>query len=82
MLLETGDRQPRSLSEAYRDPCAPQINPAVDVLSKHLGSLDDAYATGEERRVMSLVETPVPGAVRASLADLAEWAKDLPAVLS
>ena len=82
MLLETGDRQPRSLSEAYRDPCAPQIKPAVDALSKHLGSLDEAYATGEERRVMSLVETPVPGAVRASLVDLAEWAKDLPAVLS
>ncbi len=29
MLLEAGDRQPRSLAGAYRTPCEPQIEPAV-----------------------------------------------------
>ena len=78
MLLEAGDRQPRSLAEAYRTPCAPHIDPAVSALSSYLGSLDEAYVTGEKRRVMSLVNVEVPGADRGSLADLAAWAEGLP----
>ncbi len=79
MLLEAGDRQPRSLAEAYRRPCdPPHIDPAVEALCAHLAALDEAYATGEERRVMSLVSGEVPGAERGSLASLAEWAKTLP----
>jgi CRISPR system Cascade subunit CasC len=79
MLLEAGDRQPRSLAEAYRRPCdPPRIDPAVQALCAHLAALDEAYATGEERRVMSLVSGEVPGAERGSLASLAEWAKTLP----
>ena len=82
MLLETGDRQPRSLAEAYRAACAPEVGTAISALSVHLAALDEAYATGEKRRVMSLVNTEVPGAERGSLADLAGWAKTLPAALS
>lgn len=79
MLVEAGDRQPRSLAEAYRTPCAPHLDPAVDALTGHLAALDEAYATGEERRVMSLSnEAAIPGAERGSLADLAEWARTLP----
>ena len=78
MLLEAGDRQPRSLAEAYRVPCAPQIATAVSALSAHLAALDEAYATGEKRRVMSLDATVVPGTECGSLADLASWAKTLP----
>ena len=81
MLLEAGDRQPRSLAEAYRTPCAPHLDPAISALSSYLGSLDEAYGTGEERRVMSLVDAKVPGAGRGSLADLSGWAKGLPKAL-
>ena len=77
MLLEAGDRQPRSLAEAYRTPCVPHVDPAVKALCAHLAALDEAYATGEDRRVMSLVSAEVPGAQRASLSALADWAKTL-----
>lgn len=79
MLLEAGDRQPRSLAEAFRNPCPPETGQAVAALSEHLGTLDAAYATGETRRVMTLANRDVPGAERGTLADLAEFARDLPA---
>ncbi len=78
MLLEAGDRQPRSLAEAYRQPCAPRVGPAVAALTEHLAALDETYATGEERRVMSLTNAEVPRAGPGSLADLAAWAQYLP----
>lgn len=82
MLLEAGDRQPRTLAEAYRRPCAPDTDAAVAVLSAHLKRLDEAYDTGEERRVMTLADVELPGTERGSLADLAKWAKTLPGALS
>ena len=78
MLLEAGDRQPRSLAESYRTPCDPHASQAIAALSAHLAALDEAYATGEERRVMSLANIEMPGATRGSLADVAGWAKTLP----
>ena len=77
MLLEAGDRQPRSLAEAFRSPCAPRTDDAVGALAAHLAALDAAYATGEDRRVMSLVKTDVPLAEAGSLGELAEWAHSL-----
>ncbi len=77
MLLEAGDRQPRSLAEAYRKPCCPRTDQAVAALSAHLAALDEAYATGEERRVMSLAGDDIPRAASGSLAALADWAKSL-----
>ena len=80
MLLEAGNRQPRSLAEAYRKPCEAHIDPAADALSRHLAELDEAYATGETRKVMSLrklEDVQLPGAVRGTLADLAQWAQNL-----
>lgn len=82
LLLETGDRQPRSLAEAFRSPCPPETGKAVAAMSDHLGALDDAYATGEERRVMSLANSEVPGAERGTLAELAQFAKVLPGRVS
>ena len=75
MLLEAGHRQPRSLAEAWRTPCPANAAPAVAALASHLQTLDDVYATGEERRFMSLGDDAVPGAERGSLADLAAWAE-------
>lgn len=81
MLLEAGDRQPRSLAEAFRDACAPGTAPAMAALTDHLAALDAAYDTGETRRTMSLANSDVPGAERCNLAELASWARGLPAQL-
>ena len=79
MLLEAGERQPRSLAESYRACCAPNLDSAIEALAAHLAALDEAYATGEERHVMSLSQDrEVPGASRGSLAELAGWARTLP----
>nr|WP_321510313.1 type I-E CRISPR-associated protein Cas7/Cse4/CasC [uncultured Celeribacter sp.] len=78
LLLEAGDRQPRSLAEAFRAPCKADTGQAVTALCEHLATLDAAYATGETRHVMSLANREVPEAQRGTLADLAEFAKSLP----
>ena len=82
MLLEAGDRQPRSLAEAFRTPCKADTGAAIEALTSHLAALDDAYATGEERRFAALSNHDLPGAARCNLADLATWAKGLPARLA
>ena len=78
MLLEAGNRQPRSLAEAFRQPCTPHVGPAVAALCDHLAALDEALATGENRMAMSLIKAEVPGAAHGSLADLANWVSVLP----
>ena len=77
MLLEAGDRQPRSLAEAFRSPCAPRTDDAIGALVGHLAALDAAYATGETRKVMSLAKADVPLAEAGTLGDLAVWAQEL-----
>lgn len=77
LMVEAGDRQPRSLAEAFRTPCKAETGQAVASLSSHLSALDAAYATGETRRVMSLANAEVPGAGRGSMADLAAFARDI-----
>lgn len=82
MLVEAGDRQPRSLAEAFRTPCAANTPAAVGKLAEHLAALDAAYTTGERRRVMTLTNAELPEAERGTLADLADFAKGLTAQLS
>lgn len=82
LLVEAGDRQPRSLAEAYRTPCAANTGVAVERLSEHLATLDAAYATGETRRVMSLTNSNIPNAERGTLAELAAFARGLAAQLA
>ena len=74
MFLEAGDRQPRSLAEAFRTPCKPSIEAAEDAVREHLRRLDDVYGAGEARRLASLNGREMPEAERFSLADLAKWA--------
>lgn len=76
MLVEAGDRQPRSLAGAFRKPIEPNLGQAVDALAKHLKKLDDVYATGEARQYLSLSEVDLDSAKQVSLADLAVWARD------
>jgi len=82
LLIEAGDRQPRSLADAYRTPCPANTAIAVGNLANHLTLLDAAYATGETRRVMSLANAAVPGAERGTLAELATFVCGLPAQLA
>ena len=77
MLLEAGDRQPRSLAEAFREPCSPQVGPAINALSTHLQALDGTYATGETRRHLCIADAAVPRSDGVTLAELAEWVRSL-----
>lgn len=74
MLLEAGDRQPRSLASAFRTPIQNNLEQAVEVLQKQLQKFDGIYKTGEEREHFCLSE-PLQGIGHKSLAELAEWAQ-------
>lgn len=74
VLVEAGDRQPRSLAEAYRSAVRPDLLAATDALAATLGGFDRAYATGETRRYLALTDIALPEAAPASLAELANWA--------
>ena len=74
MLVEVGDCQPRSLAEAFRDPCEPLVEAAEHEARQHLDKFDAAYGTGEARRVMSLSGESMPLAEPLVLSDLAPWA--------
>ncbi len=73
MLIEAGDRQPRSLAAAYRKPIAHDLDQAVTALDSHLARLDETYETGELRRYLSVADTPLSGSERISLKALAAW---------
>ncbi|MGY0833781.1 type I-E CRISPR-associated protein Cas7/Cse4/CasC [Azospirillum argentinense] len=75
MMLEAGDRQPRSLAAAFRKAIPNDLDTAAGALAGHLGKLDAAYATGETRRHLSLAEAAPPPSTPGSLADLAVWAQ-------
>ena len=74
MLVEVGSRQPRSLAEAFRQPCEPRLEAAEAAVSRHLSRLDTVYGDGESRRSLSLTGRSVPGADLVPLTDLAAWA--------
>jgi CRISPR system Cascade subunit CasC len=76
MLIEAGNRQPRSLSNAFRIPTKAQTGDAANRLAECLGKLDAAYGVRESRRVMSLDDYSLPNTTRVCLDDLASWAAD------
>lgn len=73
MLIEAGDRQPRSLATAFRKEIPHDAECAVAALADELRRQDEAYATGEARAHLS-VRSPLPGIDRHPLSDLADWA--------
>ena len=75
MLVEAGDRQPRSLAEAFREPCKRATRAVAEEAAwQYLEKVDAAYETGEVRRLMSLEDAAMPGADRvSSLQELARW---------
>lgn len=74
LLAEVGDRQPRSLAAAFRQPARPDLEDAATRLAAHLAQLDETYATGEARRYLSLAGAALNGAEKTTLKDVAEWA--------
>lgn len=74
LLLETGDRQPRSLAGAYRKAIEPNLELAVETLGEHLARLDATYTTGEDRRYLTLADAELPSVEKGTLPDLATWA--------
>lgn len=79
MLVEAGDRQPRSLAAAFRAAIPHDREAAVAAMDSHLVKLDEVYATGEDRRYISLADTALKGQEngsisKLSLKDLAAWA--------
>lgn len=76
VLVEAGARQPRSLANAFRAPVAARVQDASAALAKHLSRLDSAYGAHEVRRVMTVEESEVPGATRATLDAVASWSAD------
>lgn len=54
MLVETGNRQPRSLANAFRSAVKPTTAAADGALKAHLERLDAMYGGGETRRLAAL----------------------------
>ena len=73
VLAETGDRQPRSLANAFRDAGKASVRNATERLTEHLARLDGMYGAKETRRVAALdPNTAIPGAAASlNIDDLA-----------
>lgn len=81
MLVEAGQRQPRSLANAFREPVGldrgSTLKNALARLAGHMEQLDAAYGAREIRRVMSLEEANLPDAEALPFDDLAAWTADV-----
>jgi len=77
MLAEAGDRQPRSLANAFRDPVEASVSQAAQKFDDKLRRMDEVYATGEERRCLYLGNEDYQLAPRCNMPDLAQWAADV-----
>ena len=70
MMVEAGERQPRSLSGAYRTPSKPELMDAMDKLQREAECNDQNYGKHEIRREM----TNIPGETRDNtLTHIVEW---------
>jgi len=76
MLIEAGRAQPRTLADAYRNPCEPLIDDADARLADHLAKFDAAYGAKEERRFLSVGNAAPPAATKTDLDGLAAFARE------
>ena len=82
VLVEAGDRQPRTLANAFRDAVALVDRGSNETLGTraaaklhtHLGEMDAVYETGEARRHAALPQLKLDGVADGSLRELADWA--------
>ena len=77
VLAEAGERQPRTLANAFMDPVTPKDAKAkaAAALGGYLARFDAMYGEHEDRKVATMIE-PVPahGGERVTLNELASWA--------
>ncbi|WP_294327605.1 type I-E CRISPR-associated protein Cas7/Cse4/CasC [uncultured Sphingomonas sp.] len=82
VLVEAGDRQPRTLANAFRDAISTEDRGSnrslghrtAQAMAGHLADLDRMYETGEARRLAALPDLAVPEVANGSLRELAAWA--------
>ncbi len=75
MLVEAGDRQPRSLATAFRSAISHDVDEAIKAMDARLRAIDEAYATGENRRC-TCIEGQLTAVEKVSLKALAEWSAE------
>ena len=77
VLAEAGERQPRTLANAFMDPVMPKDAKAkaAAALGGYLARFDAMYGEHEDRKIATMIE-PVPahGGERVTLNELASWA--------
>jgi len=73
LMAEAGERQPRSLAEAFRTPCEPTLDQAIVQIQNHIKQVDKCYGEHESRRFMSLSQAPAPDAKHVDLEGLSQW---------
>jgi CRISPR system Cascade subunit CasC len=85
MLVEAGDWQPRSLAGAFHDALPLEDKTSSDTIrqravarmTQEITAMDEAYGAPLARRFLALDAIEVPGAERANLAKLGEWASEI-----
>src|SRR5262249_40056891 len=84
MLLEAGERQPRTLSNAFRKPAELRGNvsqEALRALTEHVTGLDQIYGTHEARAGFCVAGdssySNLNGAAQKSLTELTDWVKNI-----
>lgn len=76
MLVEAGQRQPRTLANAFRTPVAARSEAAITTLSSYIERIDKTYGSHEARRHLSIDDRTIPNSTLVSLNDLAAFARD------
>lgn len=85
MLVEAGDWQPRSLAGAFHNALPLEDKTSADTIrqravariTQEISAMDEAYGAPLARRFLALDAVDVPGAERANLAKLGEWASGI-----
>jgi len=79
LLIEAGNRQPRTLANAFLSPVDSRrgdlVGSTVSTLSNHLKAFDAMYGAKERRMAAAMVDiSSLPAEAAGSLAQLASWA--------
>jgi CRISPR system Cascade subunit CasC len=80
MLVEAGNRQPRTLANAFRKAIPLRGDDigerSVRAIASHLQRIDAAYGEAESRRQLCVLDADVPGIPRVGIDALAAFAAD------
>lgn len=76
MLIEAGERQPRTLANAFRKPAGARIDAASTAMVAHLSAIDSMYGLNETRRHSALDAVEMPGSTQVPFAELAAFARE------